>query len=108
MLAAYRLAVLQACEDVETAFSALVRREEQAAMLGQGVESLGLARDASVAAYRKGVVSLVEVLQADQGVLGASDALAQAQTESARAAVAAFKALGGGWQSADLGAVATR
>lgn len=108
MLAAYRLAVLQACEDVETAFSALVKREEQAAVLDQGVDSLGRARDASVAAYRKGVVSLVEVLQADQRMLGASDALAQAQTDAARAAVAAFKALGGGWQSTDLGAVATR
>ncbi len=108
MLAAYRLAVLQACEDVETAFAALVKREEQAAVLDQGVDSLGRARDASVAAYRKGVVSLVEVLQADQRVLGASDALAQAQTDAARAAVAAFKALGGGWQSSEVGAVASK
>jgi outer membrane protein TolC len=33
---------------------------------------------------------------------------AQAQTESARAAVAAFKALGGGWQSGDTEAVAIK
>jgi len=31
-----------------------------------------------------------------------SDAKAQAQTESARSAVAAFKALGGGWQATEL------
>lgn len=98
MLAAYRLAVLRATEDVENAFSGLVKREEQAAVLAQGVDSLGRARAASFAAYQKGVLSLIEVLQADENLLRASDARAQAQTESARAAVAAFKALGGGWQ----------
>ncbi len=108
MLAAYRLAVLHATEDVEDAFSALVKREEQTAMLTQGVDSLGRARNASFAAYQKGVVSLIEVLQADESLLRASDARAQAQTESARAAVAAFKALGGGWRPDESTAVASK
>lgn len=107
-LAAYRLAVLRATEDVENAFSSLVKREDQAALLTQGVDSLGLARGASFAAYQKGVVSLVEVLQADENLLRASDQRAQAQTESARAAVAAFKALGGGWQPREPEALAAR
>ncbi|OEC36225.1 efflux transporter, outer membrane factor (OMF) lipoprotein, NodT family [Pseudomonas cuatrocienegasensis] len=98
MLAAYRLAVLRATEDVENAFSALVNREQQATLLARGVDSLGQARDASFMAYQKGAVSLIEVLNADETLLRASDTRAQAQTESARAAVAAFKALGGGWQ----------
>lgn len=98
MWAAYRLAALHATEDVENTFSTLVKREEQATVLAQGVASLGRARGASFAAYQKGVVSLIEVLQADENLLRASDARVQAQTESARAAVAAFKALGGGWQ----------
>lgn len=105
MLAAYRLAVLHATEDVENAFSALVRREEQAGALTQAVASLDRARGASFAAYQKGVVSLIEVLQADENLLRASDARAQAQTESARAAVAAFRALGGGWQHYDAVAI---
>ncbi|PLC42881.1 RND transporter [Ralstonia pickettii] len=108
MLAAYRLAALRATEDVEDAFSALVKREEQAAVLTQGVDSLGRARNASFAAYQKGVVSLIEVLQADESLLRASDARAQAQTESARAAVAAFKALGGGWNPNESTAVASK
>ncbi|MBB5404779.1 efflux transporter outer membrane subunit [Paraburkholderia youngii] len=109
MLAAYRLAALHATEDVENAFSALVKREEQAAALTQGVDSLGRARAASFAAYQKGVVSLIEVLQADDSLLRTSDARVQAQTESARAAVAAFRALGGGWQPSESEAtVATR
>ncbi len=108
MLAAYRLAALHATEDVENAFSALVKREDQAAVLTQGVNSLGRARAASFSAYQKGVVSLIEVLQADENLLRASDERVQAQTESARAAVAAFKALGGGWQPGDPEAVASR
>ncbi|MBI3731692.1 MAG: TolC family protein [Burkholderiales bacterium] len=107
-LAAYRLAVLRATEEVENAFSALLKREEQADILTQGVGSLSRARGASFAAYQKGVVSLIEVLQADENLLRATDMQAQAQTESARAAVAAFKALGGGWQPGQSEAVAIK
>lgn len=98
-LAAYRLAALRATEDVENAFSALVKREQQARVLEQGVDSLSRARQASFEAYQQGVVSLIEVLQADENLLRATDARAQAQTESARAGIAAFKALGGGWKA---------
>lgn len=78
-LAAYRLAVLRATEDVENAFSALVKREQQANVLEQGVDSLSRARQASFEAYQQGVVSLIEVLQADDNLLRAADARAQAQ-----------------------------
>lgn len=108
MLAAYRLAALHATEDVENAFSALVKREEQASLLAQGVDSLGRARTASYLAYQKGVVSLIEVLQIDENLLRVSDARVQAQAESARAAVAAFKALGGGWRASGSKVVAGR
>lgn len=94
-LAAYRLAALHAVEDVENAFSALFNREQQASILADGVKSLSRARSASFAAYQQGTDSLIEVLQADENLLRATDVQAQAQTESARAAVAAFKALGG-------------
>jgi NodT family efflux transporter outer membrane factor (OMF) lipoprotein len=97
-LAAYRQATLRATEDVENAISALVKREEQTEALLQGEQSLSQARNSSFTAYQKGVVSLIEVLHADDNLLKTSDAKAQAQTESARSAVAAFKALGGGWE----------
>ncbi|MEC5317718.1 efflux transporter outer membrane subunit [Brenneria populi subsp. brevivirga] len=97
-LAAYRQAVLRATEDVENAFSALVNRGEQAATLTQGEVALADARNASFSAYRRGTASLIDVLHADESLLQAADARAQAQTESARAAVAAFRSLGGGWQ----------
>ncbi|MBP5065336.1 efflux transporter outer membrane subunit [Pseudomonas chlororaphis] len=107
-LAAYRQSVLRATEDVENAFSALVNRDAQAATLTEGEASLAQARQSSFIAYEKGTASLIDVLHADETLLQASDARAQARTESARAAVAAFKALGGGWQPPETRSVATR
>jgi NodT family efflux transporter outer membrane factor (OMF) lipoprotein len=98
-LAAYRLAVLRAAEEVENAFSALVKREAQVGILTQGESSLARARENSFAAYEGGVVSLIEVLDADGNLLQVRDAKAQAQTEAARAAIASFRALGGGWDA---------
>jgi NodT family efflux transporter outer membrane factor (OMF) lipoprotein len=98
-LAAYRLAVLRATEDVENAFSALVKREAQVGILTRGESSFARARENSLAAYKGGVVSLIEVLDADGNLLQARDAKAQAQTEAARAAIASFRALGGGWDA---------
>lgn len=99
-LAAYRQAVLRATEDVENAFSALVKRDEQATTLTRGETSLARARESSFVAYQRGTTSLIDVLHADETLLQTADARAQAQTESARAAIAAFKALGGGWAEA--------
>jgi outer membrane protein TolC len=98
-LAAYRLSVLRASEDVENAFSSLLNREAQEATLGRGEAALTRAQASSQAAYKGGVVSLIEVLDADSRLLATRDARAQAQTEAARAAVASFRALGGGWQA---------
>jgi NodT family efflux transporter outer membrane factor (OMF) lipoprotein len=100
-LAAYRLAVLRATEDVENAFTALVKREAQVGILTRGESSLARARKNAFAAYQRGVVSLIEVLDADSNLLQARDATAQAQTEAARAAIASFRALGGGWDAQD-------
>ncbi|MFS2225702.1 efflux transporter outer membrane subunit [Pantoea sp. B65] len=97
-LAAYRLSVLHATEDVENAFSALVNRESQTAALTRGETALASARQSSFIAFQQGTASLIDVLHNDETLLQASDARAQAQTESARTAVATFRALGGGWQ----------
>jgi NodT family efflux transporter outer membrane factor (OMF) lipoprotein len=99
-LAAYRQSVLRATEDVENAFSALVNSEIQQEKLASGEVSLTKARDSSVAAYKGGVVSLIEVLDADTRLLTTRDARARAQTEAARAAIASYRALGGGWNAA--------
>ncbi|MFC4278807.1 efflux transporter outer membrane subunit [Achromobacter aloeverae] len=98
-LAAYRLAVLRASKDVEDAFSTLVKREEQARYLDEGVAALARARVTSFTAYQSGVVSLIEVLDADSALLRTRDASVLARTEATRAAIASYRALGGGWDS---------
>ena len=96
-LAGYRQAVLRATEDVENSLSLLVNRQAQTTTLVHAELSLSKAKNASAAAYSGGAASFIDVLHADETLLQASDARAQAQTESARAAIATFKALGGGW-----------
>ncbi|MGE0861604.1 MAG: efflux transporter outer membrane subunit [Gammaproteobacteria bacterium] len=98
-LAAYKLAVLQSCGDVENAITALVRSEEQERELAAGERALARARETSLAAYAGGTVSLIEVLDADLRLLATRDARAVARIAAARAAVASFKALGGGWDA---------
>ena len=98
-LAAYRLTVLRASEDVENAFSTLVKQQARAQILGEGVFSLTRARASSFAAYKGGVSSLLEVLDADRRLLENRDAEIQARAGAARAAVASFRALGGGWDA---------
>lgn len=96
-LAAYRLTVLRASQDVEDAFSTLIQQEARAVALHQGQTSLERARGASLAAYKAGMVSLIEVLDADRRLLEARDGAIQAQAAAARGGVASFRALGGGW-----------
>ena len=102
-LGAYKLAILRATEDVENAFTTLVKREEQTTVITQGVEALTRVRSSSFAAYQKGTASMLEVLQIDESLLQASDRQAMAQAEAANAAVAVFKALGGGWKAEEAG-----
>ncbi len=96
-LAAYRQSLLQATADVETALLTVVRREEQVRALRTGEAALARARASADAAWRAGQVSLIEVIDADARLLSTRDRTLQADTEAARAAIAAFRALGGGW-----------
>ena len=98
LLAAYRLTALRATADVENALVAMSTHEGRVNELRQGVISLERAKAASYAAYHQGVTSRLEVLYADADLLRAMDLQIQAQGYSAQARVAAFKALGGGWQ----------
>ncbi|GGC60561.1 efflux transporter outer membrane subunit [Undibacterium terreum] len=99
-LIAYRKSMLRATEDVENAVVELTQLEVQAQELDNEVAAHVRARDASEDAYRGGAVSLFEVLQEERQLLTARDQLARVHADNARAAVAAFRALGGGWGGA--------
>jgi NodT family efflux transporter outer membrane factor (OMF) lipoprotein len=98
-LAAYRLTVLRASEDVENAFSSLVKQQARAQILADGVSALARARTSSFAAYKGGVASLLDVLDTDQRLLASRDAEIQSKAAAARAAIVSFRALGGGWDA---------
>jgi hypothetical protein len=57
-LAGYRLTVLRASEEVENAFSTMIKQRARAQFLAEGNPSLGKARASSFAAYKGGVSSL--------------------------------------------------
>jgi NodT family efflux transporter outer membrane factor (OMF) lipoprotein len=96
-LAGYRAIVLRAGAEVEDAFSDFTQSQARAAALERQIDELTTARAQAQQAYEGGVTSLIEVRDADRDLLTASDALVQARAGADRAAVAAFRALGGGW-----------
>ncbi|WP_150791301.1 efflux transporter outer membrane subunit [Pandoraea iniqua] len=98
-LAQYRLSMLHATEDVENAIVTLVELEQQRKDLASAVDAQTRARDSAQDAYTGGTVSLYEVLDADRQLLTVRDADARVQADNARAAVATFRALGGGWDA---------
>ena len=96
-LVGYRAAVLHATEDVEVALSRFVESRSEAQILERQIAALTQARDEAQTAYEGGVLPLIEVLEVDRDLLDARDRLAVANANEARAAVASFRALGGGW-----------
>jgi NodT family efflux transporter outer membrane factor (OMF) lipoprotein len=96
-LAAWRATVLRASEEVEDAVIDLVQQQARRLALERQIAELTIARRQAEQAYEGGVISLVEVRDADRDLLAAADQLAQSREGAARAAVAAYRALGGGW-----------
>jgi NodT family efflux transporter outer membrane factor (OMF) lipoprotein len=96
-LAAYRKAVLRAAEDVENAVVTLTQLELQHRELSDEVDAHARARDASELAWQGGAVGLYEVLEEQRQLLASRDQMARVNADNARAAVATFRAAGGGW-----------
>ena len=94
----YRGSVLRATEDVENAFTLLGQSQLRIVELVREIDALQRVRDRSQEAYQAGVIGLTDVLDADRQLLTARDDLAFTRETTARAAVGAFRALGGGWR----------
>jgi NodT family efflux transporter outer membrane factor (OMF) lipoprotein len=96
-LVSYRKSLLRATEDVENSLVTLAQLEQQHEDLANEVAAQTRARDASEEAYKGGVIGLYEVLQEDRQLLAARDQMARVHADNARAVVATFRAVGGGW-----------
>lgn len=93
----YRKAILTGYADVETALGAATNAREQRLLQEQAVI---LARDVFRLAetrYREGATDLLVLLDAQRSLLSQQDQLTQVRLSELQAAVALYRALGGGW-----------
>jgi outer membrane protein TolC len=97
MLEQYQQTILNAFREVADLLVALQTRGEQLASQHQEVQAAEEARELAGIRYRKGLVTYLDVLDAERTVLRSE--LTLVQTERARLIdmVALFKAVGGGW-----------
>ncbi len=97
LLQNYRKAVLSGFADVENALNAIRQTAQLVRLQGEVVTSSSRAFSISEQRLREGTVDLVTVLQTQQTLYQAQDALAQARLLQVQAVVSLYQALGGGW-----------
>ncbi len=101
LLQTYRKDVLSAFSDVEKALVALQQTGLQEKYQREAVLASQMAFYLSEQQLREGTVNLVTLLQTEQTLFQAEDALVQVQLARLLAAVSLFQALGGGWSPAE-------
>jgi NodT family efflux transporter outer membrane factor (OMF) lipoprotein len=97
LLQNYRKAVISGFADVETALNGIRQTALRERLQRDVVTSSRRAFDIAEQRLREGTVDLVTVLQTQQALYQAEDALAQARLEHVQAVVSLYQALGGGW-----------
>ncbi|WP_290574208.1 efflux transporter outer membrane subunit [Algiphilus sp.] len=100
-LAGYEQAVLRALEETENALVAYGRNRERLELLAGTVDATRRAAGFAELRYDGGASDFLDVLDAQRAQLEAEDRFVQARLETAASLVALYKALGGGWDSAD-------
>jgi outer membrane protein TolC len=93
----YRKAILSAFADVESALAAATRLQQREILQTQVEERSREALRLAEVRYREGADDLLSVLDAQRTLFDAQDQLALVRLDRLDAAVALFKALGGGW-----------
>ena len=107
-LAVYQSTVQNAFREVKDALSASRKSAERFAAESTRVKSLRDAYRLAQLSYRAGESSLLEVLDAERGLLGSELDQVQAQRNQLTATADLFKALGGGWDNAGEPVAASR
>ncbi|WP_083294555.1 efflux transporter outer membrane subunit [Burkholderia plantarii] len=96
-LAQYRQAILRAGEDVENALVALAEADENTRQWRAVVVADGRAEQSAQRSYAQGTAAQGDLLRRRRSLLEARRAWVLASGDRARATVAAYRALGGGW-----------
>lgn len=98
LVAEYQSAVLNAYADVESALGQVANSAREEGHLRREVVAAREAFQISELQYRQGAADLLNVLQAQQTLFGARDALVRARLARLQALVHLYESLGGGWQ----------
>lgn len=96
--AGYKQTVLSGLEEVENAVQALAAAKARQAQLAVSLTASNNAAVYARSQYRSGLIDFLTLLQSEQTLLSARDALASAEADQALALVQLYVALGGGWQ----------
>ena len=97
MLQNYRKVVISGFADVENALDAIRQTALRERLQGEVVASSRRAFDIAEQRLNQGTIDLVTVLQTQQTLYSAQDALVQARLAHVQAIVSLYQALGGGW-----------
>lgn len=101
-IARYRQSILVAFGDVESSLAGIHFLGDQAAAQDRAVLNSRRAADLAGERYRAGIVSYLEVVDADRVALQSERGSAQLAGQRLIASVQLIKALGGGWQVTNL------
>lgn len=96
----YEQTVLLALEETEGALTAFDRLATRQRLLGEAAIASGDAAQLATLRFEEGYSDFLAVLDAQRTQWEAEDRAAQGHTEALQAAVAAYKALGAGWEAA--------
>jgi len=107
-LAAYEQSMLAAFTDVETALTAYAKEQTRRQSLEHGTQANEKAVALANSLYRNGLADFLRVLEAQRSLYQSQDTLIESERAVCSDLIALYKALGGGWDSAELAGPAAR
>lgn len=102
----YQRTVMTAFQDVENALVNIDADRKERAEIQQQVDQLRVVAAQVEAQLKEGVVSQLEVFEAERSLLAAEQQLLTNHAQSLSDTVLLYQALGGGWQAVDVGPAA--
>jgi NodT family efflux transporter outer membrane factor (OMF) lipoprotein len=101
----YQNTVLQAAREIDDAAISVVKTREQIAILAQAQEAAERALTLSTSRFQEGYSDFNRVLDAQRALAAQSNNYIASKGAHINAVIALYKAMGGGWQALDAGAI---